>query len=430
MRRRTHLKALASALALPSLASCGTAADSDVTRIIFWSWVPGIDKAVALWNSTHPHIQVDLQDTPAGGNGTYAKMYAAIQGGRGGPDLAQIEYQELPGFVLENGMADLGPLGMDARSADFVDWQLAQCSFEGHIYAIPQASGPMGLFYRKDIFDELGVDAPRTWSEFADVAEVVRDSAPRRYICTFPPANPAWFAALAWQNGAVWFAAEDSVWTVSIDSEETIEVADFWDDLRQRDLVATMPDFSSEWYSAIQAGDIVAWPSAQWGQAMLAGNAPDTSGAWTVAPLPQHEGATEALSANWGGSTTAVFANSPHQAAATEFALWLNTDPDSIDLLIEGGYGWPATVGAAQGTALDQPDPFLDGQNSGAEVFTEADASIDAAWMWGPTTTSTYAQLADYFAPAVAGQSTFVDAVRQTQEATIEELRSKGLQVR
>lgn len=430
MRRRTHLKALASALAVPALAGCGAGADATgATRIIFWSWVPGIDQAVDLWNRTHPHIQVDLQDTPGGGDGTYAKMYAAIQGGRGGPDLAQIEYQELPSFVLENGMADLGPLGMDERSSDFVDWQLAQCTFGGHVYAVPQASGPMGLFYRKDIFAELDLDAPRTWDEFAEAASTVRESSPSRYICTFPPANAAWFASFAWQKGATWFSVRDSVWTVDIASEETLLVAEYWDDLRERDLVATVPDFSSAWYAAVQAGDIAAWPAAQWGQAMLAGNAPDTAGHWAVAPLPQWQETTDPVSSNWGGSTTAVFANSSHQAEAAEFAMWLNTDPDSIALLIEGGYGWPAAVGAVEGTALDQPDPFLDGQNSGQDVFIAADMSIDTTWMWAPTTASTYAQLADSFAAAVNGTGTFVDAVRQTHEATVADLRAKGLRV-
>lgn len=429
MRRRTHLKAIASALALPALAACGAGTASDTVRLIFWSWVPGVDKAVELWNSTHPHIQVDLQDTPSGGGGTYAKMYAAIQGGRGGPDVAQIEYQELPGFVLENGMAELGPLGMDARADDFVDWQLAQCTFEGRTYAVPQASGPMGLFHRRDVFDELALDVPRTWPEFAEAAVAVHDSSPTRHICTFPPGNASWFAGLAWQNGATWFSVEDSRWSVTIDSEQTIAVAEFWDDLLRRNLVATMPDFSSGWYSALQAGNLVAWPSAQWGQAMLAGNAPDTAGLWAVSPLPQWGETAEPLSANWGGSTTAVFANSRHQQAAAEFALWLNTDAGSIELLIAGGYGWPAARGAVQGTALDQPDPFLDGQNSGEDVFIAADESIDTRWMWSPTTTSTYAHLADAFAAVVSGRGTLVDAVRTAQTAAVADLRAKGLTV-
>ncbi|WP_114045841.1 ABC transporter substrate-binding protein [Acidipropionibacterium virtanenii] len=418
------------AAAPPLLAGCGTGAENRAgATLVFWSWVPGIDKAVALWNRTHPQIQVDLQDTPAGSNGTYAKMYAAIRGGRGGPDVAQVEYQELPGLVLENGMADLGPLGMRRIASRFVDWQLAQCTFEGHVYAVPQASGPMGLFYRRDIFSTLHLDPPTTWQEFADAAEAIHRSDPKRYICTFPPGNSAWFAALAWQAGARWFGVDGSTWKVTIDTPTTIKVAEYWDDLRKRGVIATMPDFSNSWYADLQNGNIATWPSAQWGQSMLAGNAPKTSGKWSLSSLPQWDASDTPRSANWGGSATGVFANSPHQAEAAQFAMWLNTAPESIDILIAGGAGWPAVKGGSKGTALDEADPFLNGQNAGRDVFIEADANIDTKWQWGPTTANTYAHLNDAFAAAVAGNGSFAGAVRKAQEETVRDLRAKGLTV-
>lgn len=55
-----------------------------------------------------------------------------------------------------------------------------------------------------------------------------------------------------------------------------------------------------------------------------------------------------------------------------KFALWLNTDPESIDLLIAGGYDWPAAKGAFEGTALDKPYEFFGGQKIN-DVFAEAD---------------------------------------------------------
>ena len=55
-----------------SLAACGgstsTGSASTSTgpvKLTFWSWTPGADKAVALWNSTHPNIQVTLPPQPA-----------------------------------------------------------------------------------------------------------------------------------------------------------------------------------------------------------------------------------------------------------------------------------------------------------------------------------------------------------------------------
>ena len=399
-------------------------------ELTFWSWVPGIDAAVDLWNEENPDIQVKLEEVPSGSTGTYAKIYTALRAGSGAPDIAQVEYQELPGFVLENGLVDLGPLVMEGKEDEFVDWQLSQSTFGDTIYAVPQASGPMGLYYRQDIFDELGLEVPTTWEEYAEAARVIKESAPDRFINTFPPGNSAWFAALAWQAGADWFGLDGDTWTVNIDSPETIKVAEYWDALIAEGVVSTEPDFANGWFSNLQNGNIAAWPSAQWGGSVLAGNAPDTAGLWRAAPMPQWEDAGEFASANWGGSSTAVLTGTDHPQEAAEFAYWLNTDPESIDLLIAGGYGWPAAKGALEGSALDVEEEFLGGQNANRDVFEASDQAIDNDWGWIPTTASTYGHLNDGFAAALAGDGTFVDVVRNAQEATIADLEAKGLKVR
>ena len=408
----------------------GGSADATTAELTFWSWVPGVDRAVDLWNSENPDIQVNLEATPAGSSGTYAKIYAALKSGKGAPDLSQVEYQELPGFILENGLVDLGPLGMDDVKETFSDWQISQSTFNDTIYAVPQASGPMGLYYRADLFESLGIPVPTTWEEYAAAAKTIHDANPSQYINTFPPQNSAWFAALAWQAGANWFGLDGDTWTVDIDSPETLKVAEYWDGLREAGQIATIPDFANEWYSELQNGNILAWPSAQWGGEIIAGNAPDTAGKWRVAPMPQWDSSGDFVSANWGGSTTAVLKGTPNAEAAAKFAIWLNSDPDSINLLVEGGYGWPATKDAVSSTAIDQPDAFLGDQNANADVFADSDAAVDVEWGWIPTTAATYTHLNDGFSAALAGNGTFVDAVKSAQSATIKDLEDKGLKAR
>ncbi|NUU06173.1 sugar ABC transporter substrate-binding protein [Leifsonia sp. C5G2] len=435
MKRFRTIAAVAAVAAVFATTACSSnsaadnAAPSGKVELTFWSWVPGIDKAVDLWNQENPDIQVKLDITPAGSSGTYAKMHSALKAGKGAPDVAQVEYQELPGFVLENGLVDLKPLGMGDKGSKFVDWQLSQTTFGDSIYAVPQASGPMGLFYRSDIFDSLGITPPKTWDEYAADAKKIHDANPNQYINTFPPGNSAWFTALAWQAGARWFGLDGDTWTVNIDSPQTIKVAEYWDKLREQGLIKTEPDFANGWYSDLQNGNIAAWPSAQWGDAILSGNAPATSGKWRVAPMPQW-GDGDFASANWGGSATAVLKGTKNAQAAEKFAYWLNTDPKSIDLLIAGGYGWPAAKGALDGSALDKPNPFLGGQNANKEVFEQADKSIDNKWGWIPTTAATYTHLNDGFQAAIEGNGSFVDAVEAAQKQTLADLKAKGLKAR
>lgn len=112
-------------------------------------------------------------------------MRAALKSGNA-PDLAQVEYQEIPSFLLENGLVNLSPYGADKARSKFVDWQWQQGVFDEAVYAIPQASGPMGLFYRSDLYKKWGIEPPATWDEFAQAAEKIQKADPKAYISTFP----------------------------------------------------------------------------------------------------------------------------------------------------------------------------------------------------------------------------------------------------
>ena len=430
--------AAAASTAVILLASCSSGSDGgtgdggdlkpgEKIDLTFWSWVPGVDKAVDLWNSKHPEIQIKLEKIPSGNSGGYAKMSSALKAGTGAPDLAQVEYQEIPNFLLQDGLLDLTKYGVLDAKDKFVGWQWDQGAFGDAVYAVPQASGPMGLFYRQDLFAKWGVEVPKTWDGFEAAAKKIHAADPTAYICAFPPGNSAWFTALAWQAGAKWFDVNGENWTVKMDDPATLKVAEYWDRLRTEGLVKVEPDFANGWYKDLQDAKIVAWPSAQWGDAILSGNAPKTAGMWRAAPMPQWQ-AGENRSANWGGSSTAVFKGSKHPKQATEFAIWLNSAPESIDLLVKGGYGWPAANDAFKGTTLNQPSDFFGGQSYN-DVFAESDKNINKDWKWIPTVDATYEHLNDGFQNAVAGKGTFVDAVRNAQQQTVADMKAKGLKV-
>jgi multiple sugar transport system substrate-binding protein len=141
--------------------------------------------------------------------------------------------------------------------------------------------------------------------------------------------------------------------------------------------------------------------------------------------MPQWDSSHPAA-ANWGGSSTAVMANSQYPEEAMRFAVWLNTNLDSVNLLIKGGYGWPALDNAYHRTILDRPNKFFGGQRYN-EIFAAADKQIDDSWMWLPTTASTLDHLNASIAGAVNSGGRLVDALRTAQRQTVDDLRAKGL---
>lgn len=436
--RRKVLSWGAAAAAVPALAGCGESAGAarlteqaprrkgQRVHLTFWTWVP-LQKAVALWNRKRPDIQVKVQIVPANTDGGYQKMHASLKAGSP-PDLAQLEYYALPEFMLVNGLTDLSSYGADKLKDSYVDWQWNQGVFGGRVRAMPQASGPMAHYYRKDLFERWDIDVPETWDEYRTAALKVKKRGGGAQICAFPPNNVMWYVAWPWQRGARWIRTEGDTWIVDIDSKESLEVADFWDGLLRDGLLAIMRDTQSGWYKAVQSGQLVSWLAAQWGDALLRGNAPGTEGKWRVARLPQWEKGQNSA-ANWGGSATAILQGTRHPQEAIEFAHWLNTDPESIDLLVKAGYGWPAAKVDLKETALGKPDPFFGGQRYN-EVFQEADAHVDTSWKWAPTTVQSFDHIKDAFGRAAAGRGTLVDALREVQGRVVDDLQGKGLKVR
>jgi ABC-type glycerol-3-phosphate transport system substrate-binding protein len=152
------------------------------TKLTFWTWVPNIAKEVALFEKKYPAIQVSVVNAGQGPP-QYTKLRTALKAGTGAPDVAQIEFQYIPTFSITKDLVDLRPYGAEAQKAKFVDWTWSQVSFgeQGHVYAIPQDAGPMALFYRKDLFDQIGAEPPKTADDMLALGKQLTDAKAGRW---------------------------------------------------------------------------------------------------------------------------------------------------------------------------------------------------------------------------------------------------------
>ncbi|RGA00223.1 extracellular solute-binding protein [Microbispora triticiradicis] len=404
----------------PSATAGGGAASGGPVKLTYWTWVPNMDKIVSVWNQAHPDIQVTVSKQ-AGGDDAAAKFLTAARAGNP-PDLVQAEYQMLPSFVAADAVADIKAETAQAKG-EFGEgvWGLVTLGTDA-VYAVPQDSGPMMLYYRRDLFDKYGIEVPKTWDEYAEAARVVRGKDPKVFLGTFSSKDPGWFAGLSQQAGAQWWSIDGDAWKVAVDDEPTRKVASYWGGLVKEGVIDDMPYFTPEWNKALNDGRLLTWPSAVWGPGVLSSNAPKGKGKWAVAPLPQWN-AGENHSGFWGGSSTAVAAKSPSRAAAATFATWLNTDPQALGLLIEEGAVYPAS---AKGAALMTEAP---GYFSNQPDFWKQAAAIGATargFTFGPDVNVTYNAYRDAFDKAVAARSDFTAAVRTMQDTTVTDMRKTG----
>ncbi|MER6239164.1 sugar ABC transporter substrate-binding protein [Streptomyces clavifer] len=415
-------------------AAAGAACEpaSGKVSLDYWSWVPGMQKAVDVWNGENPDIQVKLKTTPSGNAGSYQNLSNALKAGKA-PDLGQIEYDSLASFRLKGGLIDIAKCdGVEEAGSKFVDWTWSQVDFgaggEDGVWAVPQDTGPMALFYRKDVFDKLGLVAPTTWEEYEAAARKIKAANKSQYITHFSQTDPNWFTGLLWQNKAPMFERNGDKWKVTVDRPESREVADYWQKLIDDKLVATdLQGFSPALYKSWNDGEVVTWISAAWGYSTIRDNAKATAGKWAVAPMPQWEKGQK-QAGNWGGSTTAVLKDSQHPAEAAKFALWLNTDAKALEILNKEGGLYPAAKNGLELPALKQPVDFY-GKQPIFDVFAQASANVDTDFTWGPTMTDTYRFLSDGTAKATGGGSTLGDVLKDTDSQSTESLRKQSLDV-
>jgi multiple sugar transport system substrate-binding protein len=405
-------------------ASACEPSEGDVS-LTYFSWIPGIEGVVDLWNEQNPEIQVQVQTGPNGNSGTYQNFFNQLEAGNP-PDLGQIEFDALPNFRVQDGLVDIADCaGVSDAQSEFVDWTWTQVSLgeEGAVYAIPQDTGPMAMFYREDLFAENGIDLPETWDEFTEAAEQVREAG--GYITNFSTGDVNQFAGFVWQADGSWFSTEGDEWQVDLTSDASVQVADYWNDLIERDLVSTHPGWTSEWDNAYNSGQAWTWISAVWGANSIMSGAPDTEGSWRVAPMPAWD---EEAAGNWGGSTTAVFRGTDHPYEAAQFALWLNSSEEALNALIDAANLYPATTAGQQLPALSEGVDFYGGQAI-FEVFTDAGATVPTDWTWGPTMTQVYNDVSDGFSGAVSGSGTLTGALESAQQSTVQAMQAQGIPV-
>jgi multiple sugar transport system substrate-binding protein len=413
---------LAASLALPLAAACSAPGGSGgPTRITFWSALRGSQQVVDAFNRTQNRIRVDFQQIPSGDQGGYAKLSNAARAGNA-PDVATIEYPQVPGFAIDGVARDITDLVSDRLRAKLLPQALRLTTFAGRVFTVPLDVEPMVLHYRTDLFPG---PVPRTWDEFAAAARRIRDG--RRRIALFPTDGGMQFAAFAWQAGARWFDTSAGAWNVSLADTATRRVSEYWQGLIDDGLVFTNASLSRQNDAQIGQGLVVARLSGAWDAGAQMKARPGQKGKWAIAPLPQWDPARPAVGTH-GGSTFAVTKDSTHPEAAMEFIEWQVSHPDALRARLSSGTSsqYPAAPALVDvgGKAFDRA--YYGGQDIYG-LFDEQARLIRDGWVWGPRMSATQRVLQDGFARAGAGQGTVLDAVRDAQRATMPDLVALGL---
>jgi multiple sugar transport system substrate-binding protein len=138
---------------------------------------PFIHEAAALIEEQYPNARVELEPSPGGNYAT--QLVLQLNAGRA-PDLF---------LLLGLGLAELANAGylkpLDENVASWNAWELYPASikeavtYEGSVWAIPYLVDTHFLYYRKDLFEQAGLDRewnPTSPDEILAVARQLKES--------------------------------------------------------------------------------------------------------------------------------------------------------------------------------------------------------------------------------------------------------------
>ncbi|MFJ8790908.1 ABC transporter substrate-binding protein [Streptomyces sp. NPDC102462] len=195
-RRAATAVALGSVLVLTATAcgddGSGSAGDkggegSGKGTITFWDNNGGVrtdiwKQVIADFEKKYPDIKVEYVGIPAAS--AQSKYDTAIQGG-GLPDVGGVGTAMLAEVAVQGALEPLDDrIAKSPLNGKLNEGLLAISTSAGGgdtLYQVPTSANNGTLWYRTDLFEQAGLDAPTTWSKFYDAADKLTDKAKNRF---------------------------------------------------------------------------------------------------------------------------------------------------------------------------------------------------------------------------------------------------------
>ncbi|MBW6434309.1 sugar ABC transporter substrate-binding protein [Actinoplanes hulinensis] len=394
-------------------------------NLTVWAWDTTITKVAADFQTKYPKVKINL--TNAGtGNDQYTALQNAITAGTGIPDVAQIEYYALPQFALAKSVADLNVYGAASLDGTFTPGTWNAVHAGDKIYGFPIDSGPMALFYNKEVFDKHGIAVPATWEEYAAAADKLHKADPKAYI-TSDSGDAGFTTSLIWQAGGKPYTVSGTEVGVNFADPGSTKFATQWQKLIDGKLLSPVVGWTDEWYKGLGDGTIATLVTGAWMPSNLEKGAAAANGKWRVAPMPQWEAGGKATAEN-GGSSLAIPEKSANKTLAYAFLKYAAVDEGAQTRIDDGAF--PATTKHLAAPEFKNKEfPYFGGQKVN-EVLAESAGQVVTGWSYLPFQVYANSIYGDTVGKAYLGQGTLTDGLKSWQDASVKYGQEQGFTVK
>ncbi|MFF0048354.1 extracellular solute-binding protein [Streptomyces sp. NPDC005498] len=326
-----------------------------------------VDAAVADFEKTHKGAKAEIEYIPV--DTRAQRIKAAFNDPKSAPDLIEYGNTDTAGYVKDGGLADV--------SEEFAAWDEAKdtdptakqsVTVGGKVYGAPLFVGVRALYYRTDIFKDLGIEPPKSQAELIFTAKKIHKKKPELYGLAVGGAYTYGAMPFIWANGGELATESGGTYKAAINSDRARKGIEAYTSLFGDSNCpaakcaamggnATVTAFASGKAAMAIGGDF----------SHAAVEAGSVKGKYAVVPLP---GASEGsiAPAFAGGNNIGVLKSSSHRTLAVDLMKSL-TGKQTQEKLFDAMGFLPTYTDVRATVAQKEPfvEPFVKTLGAGAE---------------------------------------------------------------
>jgi arabinosaccharide transport system substrate-binding protein len=324
------------------------------------------------FEASHPGVKVELELVHL--QAVSSRLQAAFWANLDVPDLVETEINSV-GMFFRGPIEDIGFLDLTDRIHEEGIWdrtvhsRFAPWSSRGRIFGLPHDVHPVGIAYRRDLFEEAGIEAEQltTWDRFIEAGHKITrdldgDGTKDRYMLELSDNTPEFFNTLMFQRGGNFFDVEGHL---LMDSEQVLETLLFYVPLvTGPDKIATTLGEGQIFTQALEQGYLASILCPDWRSRRLELDIPRLEGKMGLMPLPAVEPGGRRTS-TWGGTMLGITKASEHPDLSWELALFLYYSVEPFNKRFWDTNIIPPVKDAWTLPAISKPKTFWDGQAVG-----------------------------------------------------------------
>ena len=246
------------------------------------------------------------------------------------PDIFEVGNTQAQSYEAAGAMVDLTEFKEDLGGDDLVDSLVEAGTYEDRFYGVPYYGGARIVVYRKDLFEQSGLQIPTTLQEFVDAGKKLKaDNAatPNFSGIYFPGRNWQAMLSFIWDAGGDIAVNEDGEWVGELTSEGSVAGLTTVQDIMQNANAAPADTDDAEDFLDFCNGEIGMLMGPGWKMGQITGEdgCPGKYDAVLGAfALPGSEGGV--APSFLGGSNLGISSQSENQGLALEFLKVLTSE--------------------------------------------------------------------------------------------------------